>query len=498
MASGLSIAATALIPVGGVMACFLLGFLRGVTGAWPEFLLGLTLIDQARQISGQYAETAGKFQAQAATARNVGSLVAHGLAFGLFAIQQLMAAPSELSDATANMLLIATGLLSFVAAFVAFKYRVGLTTARPRENFEAWSNPLAAIPRSRSYDSCSDSSSEGLDCESPLPISSSMVPIDTTNYNILLVVFLQVVIVLFSLRGIIVTASSELAWGAMASTAAVCLIGSTWMSVSTRWERAHRVGLFLILRHSLPSISYVMGSYFYTLFAQEPAFLQFVSVSGTFMTTLASWSYGRILSPYSQGKALRKVIAGTTVLASIASLLNLVFVHFETWQASWWTRAGVAIAARAVMTVAGEWAFLPDVILATVSAVPDTDNVVVGVGTMDVTEPSFELVATSVADALLRPPLEPLVAETGALSTSSADEDRLLALTESDSKVDIQYGTLISCIDFGDQLGSLLAGPVVAALGISRENDWEGLDQLIMLSCMFGLLSIGFLTVLPK
>jgi hypothetical protein len=36
----------------------------------------------------------------------------------------------------------------------------------------------------------------------------------------------------------------------------------------------------------------------------------------------------------------------------------------------------------------------------------------------------------------------------------------------------------------------------VAALGISRENDWAGMDTLIQLSSLAAFLSIGFIAIL--
>ena len=60
----------------------------------------------------------------------------------------------------------------------------------------------------------------------------------------------------------------------------------------------------------------------------------------------------------------------------------------------------------------------------------------------------------------------------------------------------IQYGTLISCIDFGDQIGSWVTVPLVTALGISRENDWAGLNEMIVLTSVLGLLSVLLLGIL--
>jgi hypothetical protein len=60
----------------------------------------------------------------------------------------------------------------------------------------------------------------------------------------------------------------------------------------------------------------------------------------------------------------------------------------------------------------------------------------------------------------------------------------------------MQYGTLISCIDFGDQIGSWLTVPLVAALGISRENEWENLDLLVLVTSALSLLPIILIPIL--
>jgi len=60
----------------------------------------------------------------------------------------------------------------------------------------------------------------------------------------------------------------------------------------------------------------------------------------------------------------------------------------------------------------------------------------------------------------------------------------------------MQYGTLLSCIDFGDQIGSWLTVPLIMALGMSRENDWEHLDRFLLLSSGISLLPILLLPIL--
>jgi hypothetical protein len=517
VASGISTAGTALTPVGGVWACIICAFVRGVTSAWPEFLLGLTLIDQARQEQPAYiyGETAALFQAQAATARNLGALAAHAAATGFFALRHFVsnsndAAPvQELNDSSVTLLLVAAGILNCIAALVAWVYRIGSTTTTTTTpamtttaNAESPLASLTSLPRRPSYDSCSDAS-DTVDCESLLTSCGGSGPTDATHRNIRLVVLLQLVIVLFSLRGPIEEVVSDTCWNLMAAGSIFALAVTGCTSPSLRWERSHRVGLFLILRHALPSASNIMASYFYSLFSSMPAFLQLVSLTDMFVTTLASWTYGRVFSRYSKDQQLHAVIAGTTVFAAVASLANLLLVKYCTPDSKWAVQVFIAVGVKTVTTWTGEWNFLPDVILATVSAVPENNNqersAAVSLSTPTSTTPSatiqfpssvMQQIPSSEAAALT------CTDSSTTATTTATPTDQQLARGDDSQKVDIQYGTLISCIDFGDQLGALLAGPLVAILGISRENDWAGMDTLIQLSALAALLSIGFIAIL--
>ena len=176
--SGLSFWGTAFIPEGGVVMCFVWGFVRGIASSWPEFLLGLTLIDTARGLSvmdvtekqsegdgniddvdgdrreapisrrasstGRYEEIVSVFQAQAATSRNVGSLSAGIFTFVLFgwrhyqhmggnndnggdddAADADQQDTNELSNTVVTFLLLMTGCLPFVGCIITMKFKVG-------------------------------------------------------------------------------------------------------------------------------------------------------------------------------------------------------------------------------------------------------------------------------------------------------------------------------------------------------------------------------------
>jgi hypothetical protein len=228
-----------------------------------------------------------------------------------------------------------------------------------------------------------------------------------------------------------------------------------------------------------------------------PAFLQLMALTDMFVTTLASWSYGRVLSRYSREQQLYAVIAGTTVLAAVASLGNLLLVKYCTPHSTWAVQVCLAIGVKTVTTWTSEWNFLPDVILATVSAVPEHDRQDSSLTTTATTAPPSTIEVTTIATSCTNTSTATSTSTSTATTTTTATPtDEHLTRGDDSQKVDIQYGTLVSCIDFGDQLGALLAGPLVAALGITRENDWAGMDTLIQLSSLAALLSIGFIAIL--
>jgi len=435
LASALSIIATAFVPKGGILACFVVGFLRGLFSAWPEFLLGLTLLDQASSSHANREQTAALFQSQAATARGLGSLLAHALVFCYFGYSRFSQAPVELNDASVTLLLVVSGSLNVVGATIAWYYQVGISPL---------SMPISQTSSCNSCESGEPGEEEVL-VESGPPAFAEEPSSATTTMNVInvrLVVLLQVTIILISLRGPIMDVSSNLSWGLMVAASLIGLVVLSYLaSLNMQWKKIHRVGLFLILRHALPTTAvYLLDSYLYTIFQATPAILQLFSLAKTTVTTVASWLYGRILSPYAKDDDLHRLIAITTLLAAVASLGNVLLVDTLPHLDKFGLQVAMTLIIGSITTWTENWNFLPDVVLATVSVV-ETSNA-------------------------------------GSYQTG------------------VEYGTLISCIDFGDQVGALLLGPLVAVLGISRENDWDHLDTLLQLCALTMLLSIGLIGIL--
>jgi hypothetical protein len=489
----LSIVLTALIPSGapGVILCFVAAFLRGVTDSWAEFCLGLTLIDHAQRHASvePYAKLAALFQSQAATARNFGAFVATFLTCLLF-VQRALFSPdvTQLSSAVANAMLVTTGLLNVAGALVAWNYQ-SVFCPLPKS---AMFHPLPletsdgiirdGIVRDEESNLCGDdasshpsySSNEDTDsigsASSDIALRPSSNPFNKRG-NIVLVGLLQLTIIVFSLRTPITEWTSHMAWNVMIISLLLGLVltGVAIYCFSTSWRQtSHRVGLFLILRHAFPSDSIIMGSFMYSLFSSSPLKLQLLSLVGMAVTTLSSWSYGKLLSKYSSGRQLQVVIAGTTILAGLVSLSNIALVHVQGPV----LLLLVALLCRVATSFTGEWSFLPDVVLATTS--------------LSVQEKS---------------PCHVEMTQILQSDHPCHDEDDNHAVDnnhagDTQAAVAMEYGTLISCIDFGDQLGALLGGPLVAILGISRENNFAQLDHLILVCSILGFLSLGFLGLL--
>jgi hypothetical protein len=93
----------------------------------------------------------------------------------------------------------------------------------------------------------------------------------------IVILTLQLLVITFALRSPLVDATSELAWDillALLVAIMVAAIGSNY----DKWSRAHRVGLFLIVRHAIPSSEFLMGSFVYELFQSTPMVLQLFGV----------------------------------------------------------------------------------------------------------------------------------------------------------------------------------------------------------------------------
>jgi hypothetical protein len=454
--SGVSTAATALIPHGSISLCFLFGFVRGVTSAWPEFLVGLALVQHARLVPGKFESVAAHLQSEAATARNFGSTVAALCGFLLFIIVN-----NKLNDTTMTLLLVATGILNLIAAMIAFLFQVG-----------SKKNTTCTTTTTRCLDLGEDDS------------SYVHTNVQTNSYfgrrNCVFIVIFQLAIIVLSMQGPISNITSNTFW-----ILVVVLLLAILLSLIRKWpisshDSSHlSVGLFLILRHAIPTCDYLMDSFFYSKLKSKPILLQTLAIVNMGVTTLSSWSYGKILAKGGSGAnqcSLVFVILFTTIVSSCAVLGNLVLVaHYHSHENDI-TFFMLVVTIGSITAFAEEWQFLPDVVLATAASMGVHNN------NDDNNDDDND------------PPI--LLVEEEDSSTDSAERESP-NITLSDS-TGMLYGTLISCIDFGDQIGSWVTVPLVTMLGISRDNDWANLNIMIILTSVFELASILLLKILKQ
>ncbi|CAJ1953606.1 unnamed protein product [Cylindrotheca closterium] len=476
MANSLCLVCTALIPEGGVFLAFLWGFLRGITDSWAEFILGLSLVDHAVKHGTDDPKTfdllSSQFQAEASTMRNLGTMLSSIFACALFLARQLYSPEQEqLSGSVAKGLLYATALFQLTGALVACSFWQNMANHLPTPNDDSGFHRINQVDDSfrQMEETTTDEASALMDEEGSFPSYTSestdgefhdddeveAIP-RSSIFNWVLVALLQTIILCMGLKDPIIEHTSHLIWAFFVSAIFLLIVMmSIAMYSQSLWKSSHRVGLFLVLRHAIPSDGMVLGAFYYGVFQSAPLLLQLLSLVNRVVSTLSSWSYGKFFSKYSSGNNFLAVIAGTTLLAAVANLTNLFVFENVTSAHIFW----VVLAVQAVTTFCKNWSFLPDVVLATKSLSGT-------VCAMDSSEPRLE-------------------------SRGRQDKKRSM-------RIGVEYGTLVSCIDFGDQIGAVAAGPMVAALGVSRENDWRNLGSFIVFSGMFTVASIGLIKLIHK
>ena len=124
------------------------------------------------------------------------------------------------------------------------------------------------------------------------------------------------------------------------------------------------------------------------------------------------------------------------------------------------------------------WNFMPDVVLAT-TAVKQSSN------RTSLILPLVDTAGLMEQDAQGQ--------QEGEVTTTNPDSPE--SVQERHTR-NMQYGTLISCIDFGDQLGAFVLGAMVATLNVTRENDWDHLGELIGYCALLGASSAVFILIL--
>ena len=310
---------------------------------------------------------------------------------------------------------------------------------------------------------------------------------------------LQVSIILLALKGPIQTLVSDhlniLQLVAGISIAGLLLlllwlaIGSTGLRILKEarqgWGMSSTAGLVLILRHAVPSSFAVFNAFLYHCFQTQPVWLQIFSLVNSVTLTLASWSYQKLFAPhFSHGRKLIHFMMVTTFATYASNNLFAVVANAHKDDQSLEAQPifpWLVLSIKVLTSFLSEWNFLPSVVLATVS-IPGAES---STGTAG-NNTTRSITAMDEDDEEEQPgaPAENLPANfpTTVPTVSPA--------------TNVAYGSLISCIDFGDQIGAILSTPIVSALGITRENNWRNLDSMIHICSGIGVLSAGVLTLL--
>lgn len=446
--SGVSIAATAFVPTGGIAFCFLIAVIREVFSAWPEFLLGVSMLEEAAQTGGggHFDINAARFQSQAATARNIGSWCATIVGFIFFLYRYFHVTGEQLSDFVVNLILVTTGLLNVFGALFAWHCGVGYRHCYTRLE--------KAVPNTVDGDARRE------------PITHSKL----VWGDAVVILTLQLLVITFALRSPLVDATSEFACDILLALLLAMMIAAVGSNYG-KWSRAHRVGLFLIVRHAMPSSDFLMASFVYELFQSTPMVLQLFGIFSGAITTLSSWSYGKLLAPFGSGTQFMAVIICTTVAASLFSLLDIFVIRLNT-NDNQWKMFGTVMVTSIFTTFSNEWSFLPSVILATTAVNVEEDD---------------RSNSQILSDKEMQDPEAPVSYQQMKVTCCECKGPV--------ASIGMQYGALISCLDFGDQIGSWLTLPLVAALGITRSNDWDHMGTFIVTTSFLSLIPLALLPI---
>jgi len=513
------------IWVPSVTWVFVLGIGQGVAMAWSGFLLGLTLLDIAQQPANEprryhvdstattntlqtshtFEKTASLFQSQAATARNIGSFFASivtCLVFGLGQRDQ-----TQWSEEVVNGMFWATAGCHVVSAIVILSSRETFSTDQQirRQPPPPTQGSPQVLPRSTeptysvleiSEGSVNNGEEISVTDTGPFARPPEEPTSPFSNWNFVAVAVLQVSIFVLALKEPILHYLSKHAQACNILIGAVvvsmllltlrfCIGGYGARIVrklrKTRLSVSSMAGLVLILRHSVPSSYAIFGSFLYHSFQSEPIWLQIFSLVTSVVLATASWSYQKIFATkYSHGRKLIYFMMVTTVVTYASNNLFVIVVDAHDDDKSLdqqsffpWLVLGVKL----VTSFLSEWNFLPSVVLATVSIPGLQDEVAGSVSTTAVYEGDND--------------------GNGEEECDSAEEmPRTKQTPTSSCATSVAYGSLISCIDFGDQIGAVLSGPLVAALGITRENHWQNLGTMIHICSIIGMTSSGFLVLM--
>eukprot|EP00977_Amphora_coffeiformis_P015706 scaffold4676_cov164-Amphora_coffeaeformis.AAC.3 len=514
---------TSLIPTGGILPCFLWAFIRGVSGAWSEFLMNQSIIRKAQEkgdpSSNAYQALTSIFQSQAMTCSSSGSLIASLGSFLIFAYRQMQCTNTSgkvapLNESTVIGLLTASASLSMVACVLATFWdwadSTPSSTSRQTIHYDSVSaseSTLGFLDQNQTSSASNDSdplssSFRGEEDERVDPLlhrnrassDSASPPREKQKQSYLIcLVLLQIILIGAALKEPILSlVGNQLVWNIPMVTLGLCLVGtfvatpfpgssgsqqrddgSAYNRIQSHIVPPMQLGIYLILHHSVPIASTLTYYYIYTLFGErEPIFLQFLLIvesSASVMDTL-------LAEQFHSGWGIIGLTAILSIVAALVSLLDIIIVlkakgnnNDDGSECHVDKKLHVLVVAISTATYfMGEIAYMPSVVLSTTNIV----------------SPSESNGALAERATASRP--EPTTDGGGYTRNTSPplyDEG-------------MQYASFVAGIDFGSQLGNWIAVPVIKHFEITRENHWANLEQYIILCALFRIVSIAFLWII--
>ena len=336
--ASLSFLGTIFIPTDGVVLCFVWGFLRGVAGAWSDFLIGMTVIEfsklQSKLIPNNntsYEQITSMNTAQSSTAKNIGGFLASIGTFIFFSQNQ------SISEKVANTLLLVTALILLLASFASIKYQYHVSrmldqSAYDTINDEDINDEVERSTLEEDRDAVIEESRE-------TPTTSHRQQI----IEVSTLVSFQILLAVSALRVPIIAVSSQQIWIVLMITFVIILcctlcIGYKHEKQQQQSDTTHtrrmkdsmerlshrRLNLYFLLRYSLPIAGFIMYSYLYTVFESQPLFLQLMSVLKTAIGSLSTYTYEKFLSPRCHcGWKLIGLIAILDITMGLIALLDV-------------------------------------------------------------------------------------------------------------------------------------------------------------------------------
>ena len=574
--ASLSFVGTIFIPSGGIIVCFFWGFMRGIAGAWSDFLIGMSVIEfsklQARFPSPNegcgggaatttYQHVVSVNTAQSSVAKNIGSFLASIATFAFFAKHR------NLGETVANTLLLGTAATFLLASLISlkFQFHVGNLLANlrlqryntvdniadeERDANDATSsdslttNDMHYSSSSASLQESSLSGRSGSDTvQSYDSEDSTLLPAveDVTEPNnntqhrrqiveVSTLVAFQILLAVSALQKPIIAISNQTTWVSLVSTFIILLIfviilgyryenqdtpdpllstssASRPSSDQESYRLPHRqLNLYFLLRYSMPIAGFLMYSYLYSVFEKEPQFLQLLSVLKTAIGTLATFSYEKFLSPYCHsGWPLIGLIASLDIIMGLVALLDVWVIRAvrEKEVDGEYTVDNplrfLVIAVGLAKYFFAELDYMPALVLSTTNVYSDDDDALTPAPKADNVIGEQQLAErTSLSDEFIRSDISSFSIDLNNNEDGEDFDTPRPSRERSAPKLPVisaglQYASFLSCIDFGAQIGDWITIPIIASLGITRENHWDHLEKLIMICSIFRMTRVVFL-----